>query len=76
LKNGKIIREGSTTNLMEQFKMSSIEDLFLAIIFAEDNLQKNTVVLTIVIIIIVPNKIEFVLYYGLVALIIQLALIV
>ncbi|KAF0763743.1 Uncharacterized protein FWK35_00010776, partial [Aphis craccivora] len=43
LKNGKIIREGATTNLMEQFKTSSIEELFLAIIFAEDNLQKNPV---------------------------------
>lgn len=52
LKNGKIIREGTTTNLMEQFKTSSIEDLFLAIIFTEDNLQKNPVVLTIVIIIV------------------------
>ncbi|XP_050061844.1 uncharacterized protein LOC114119632 isoform X3 [Aphis gossypii] len=43
LKNGKIITEGATTNLMEQFKTSSIEDLFIAIIFAEDNLQKNPV---------------------------------
>ncbi|XP_060838305.1 uncharacterized protein LOC132920157 [Rhopalosiphum padi] len=39
--NGKIVREDTTTNLLEKFKTSSIEDLFLSIIFAEDNLQKN-----------------------------------
>jgi len=47
--NGKIIREDTTTNLMEKFKTSSIEDLFIAAIFAKDTLHKNIVIHAIII---------------------------
>jgi len=47
--NGKIIREDTTKNLMEKFKTSCIEDLFVAIIFDKDKLHKNTVIHKIVI---------------------------
>lgn len=46
--NGKIIREDTTTNLMEKFKTSSIEDLFISAIFANDNLRRNIVIHTII----------------------------
>lgn len=48
LKNGKIIREDITKNLMEKFKTSCIEDLFVAIIFDKDKLHRNTVIHTII----------------------------
>ncbi|KAL4148775.1 hypothetical protein QTP88_002934 [Uroleucon formosanum] len=44
LKNGKIIREDTTKNLMEKYKTSCIEDLFVAIIFDKDKLHRNTVI--------------------------------
>lgn len=49
--NGKIIREDTTKNLMDKFKMSCIEDLFVAILFTKDNRHRNTVIHTTIIII-------------------------
>lgn len=49
LKNGKIIREDTTKNLMEKYKTSCIEDLFVAIIFDKDKLHRNTVMHKIII---------------------------
>lgn len=40
--NGKILNEGTTENLMEKYKASNIEDLFIEIILSEDE-QRDSV---------------------------------